>query len=383
MPSQPSIRPADPRFSCGPTRKRPGWEISAVGTGSLGRSHRAPLPKQRLGEAIERAGALLEIPADYRILIAPASDTGAFEAAMWSMLGARGVDVFSWDAFGERWLKDAQNELKLPDLRVFHAPYGTLPDLSQADPARDILFTWNATAAGLKVPHADWISDKREGLTFCDATSAAFAMDLPWDKLDVTTFSWQKCLGGEAQHGMVVLSPRARARLASWRPEWPVPSVLSLFGASDEQSAMFEGSTINTPSLLATEDFLDALRWAAKEGGLCGLIARSRASLAVLESWAEKTPWIELVAEDPAVRSNTSVTLKFAGPDTAGMDEEALRGLVRRMTQLLEREGAALDILPYPKAPPGLRIWCGPTIDADDIAALCPWLDWAYEEARE
>lgn len=382
MPSQPSIRPSDPRFSSGPTRKRPGWEPGALGTGSLGRSHRATLPKQRLGEAIERAGAILEIPADYRIVITPASDTGAFEAAMWCMLGARGVDVFSWDAFGERWLKDAKNQLKLPDLRVFEALYGALPDLSQADPARDTLFTWNATAAGLKVPHADWISDTREGLTFCDATSAAFAMELPWDKLDVTTFSWQKCLGGEAQHGMIVFSPRARERLRDWRPAWPVPGVFSLFDAGDEQSAMFEGSTINTPSLLATEDFLDALRWAAKEGGLSGLVARSQTNLAVLEAWVERTPWIDFVAGDEAVRSNTSVTLKFAGPDMAGMDDEAVRALAKRMAQLLEREGAALDILAYGKAPPGLRIWCGPTIDADDLAALCPWLDWAYEEAR-
>lgn len=382
MPSQPSIRPADPRFSSGPTRKRPGWEPAALGTASLGRSHRASLPKQRLGEAIERAGAILEIPSDYRIVITPASDTGAFEAAMWCMLGARGVDVFSWDAFGERWLKDAKSQLKLADLRVFDAPYGALPDLSQADPARDILFTWNATAAGLKVPNADWISDTREGLTFCDATSAAFAMELPWDKLDVTSFSWQKCLGGEAQHGMLVLSPRARARLKDWRPEWPVPAVFSLFDAGDEQSAMFEGSTINTPSLLAAEDFLDALRWAAREGGLPGLVARSHANLAVLEGWVENTPWVEFVASDPAVRSNTSVTLKFAGPETQALDAEALRALAKRMAQILEREGAALDILAYGKAPPGLRIWCGPTIDADDIAALCPWLDWAYEEAR-
>jgi phosphoserine aminotransferase len=381
MPSQPSIRPSDPRFSSGPTRKRPGWEVSALGTASLGRSHRASLPKQRLGEAIERAGAILQIPADYRILIAPASDTGAFEAAMWCMLGPRGVDVFSWDAFGERWLKDAKGELKLADLRVFEAPYGELPDLSQADPARDTLFTWNATAAGLKVPDADWISETREGLTFCDATSAAFAMKLPWDKLDVTTFSWQKCLGGEAQHGMIVLSPRARERLASWRPQWPVPGIFSLFDAGNEHSAMFEGSTINTPSLLATEDFLDALRWAVKEGGLEGLIARSATNLAVLGEWVEKTSWVDFVATDAATRSNTSVTLKFAG-EAAGLDADGQRALAKRIAQTLEREEAALDILAYGKAPPGLRIWCGPTIDTDDIAALCPWLDWAYAQAR-
>ncbi len=381
MPTKPSIRPADPRFSSGPTRKRPGWEPSALGQTSLGRSHRSGPPKQKLKEAIERAAAILEIPDDYRILITPASDTGAFEAAMWSMAGARGLDIFSWDAFGQRWLLDARDELKLDDLRIFEAPYGVLPDLSKADPARDTVFTWNATAAGLKVPHADWIPEAREGLTFCDATSAAFAMALPWEKLDITTLSWQKCLGGEAQHGMVVLSPAARARLKTYRPAWPVPKVLQLFDAGDDHSAMFEGSTINTPSLLCVEDFLDGLRWAMKEDGLKGLVARSETNLSVLEDWVERTDWVEFVAADPATRSNTSVTLKFAG-EAADLDADGQRALAKAMAQALEREEAAYDILAYAKAPPGLRIWCGPTIDADDVAALCPWLDWAYAQVK-
>lgn len=377
----PSTRPADPRFSCGPTKKRPGWELAMLAAAPVGRTHRGGIPKARLAEALERTAAVLEIPDDYRVIMTPASDTGALEGAMWSMLGAREVDVFACDEFGKRWLTDSEQELKLPGLRTFWADYGTAPDYSKADFSRDVVFTWNATASGVRIADGDWIADDRQGLTICDATSAAFAMDLPWDKLDVTTFSWQKCMGGEAQHGIAVLSPRARQRLREHRPAWPVPRVLQWFEAGADDSKMFEGSTINTPSLLCTEDYIDALKWAVREGGLETLIARTDANFAALAEWVEDSDWIDFLAADPATRSHTSVTLKFSGEALGGKSEEERWAVSRKMAALLDREGAAFDVAPHPKAPAGLRIWCGPTVDEDDVRALGPWLDWAYHSA--
>lgn len=381
MSQKPSTRPADPRFSSGPTKKRPGWELAALSGAPLGRTHRGGIPKARLAEAIERTGAMLEIPDDYRVIITPASDTGAMEGAMWSLLGARGVDVFSCDEFGRRWLIDARDELKLSDLRLFEAPFGVAPDYDEADFSRDVIFTWNATSSGVRIPDGDWIPANREGLTLCDATSAAFAMNLPWDKLDVTTFSWQKCMGGEAQHGIAVLSPRARKRLAEHKPAWPVPRILQWFEAAAEDSKMFEGSTINTPSLLATEDYIDSLKWAMREGGLEGLVARTDANFEALADWVESCDWIDYLTADPATRSHTSITLKFSGKALEGRSEEERWAVSRKMAALLDREGAAFDVAPHPKAPAGLRIWCGPTVDTDDVRALGPWLDWAYHEA--
>lgn len=381
MSQKPSTRPADPRFSSGPTKKRPGWELAALSGAPLGRTHRGGIPKARLAEAIERTGAMLEIPDDYRVIITPASDTGAMEGAMWSLLGARGVDVFSCDEFGRRWLIDARDELKLSDLRLFEAPFGVAPDYDEADFSRDVIFTWNATSSGVRIPDGDWIPADREGLTLCDATSAAFAMNLPWDKLDVTTFSWQKCMGGEAQHGIAVLSPRARKRLAEHKPAWPVPRILQWFEAAAEDSKMFEGSTINTPSLLATEDYIDSLKWAMREGGLEGLVARTDANFEALADWVESCDWIDYLTADPATRSHTSITLKFSGKALEGKSEEERWAVSRKMAALLDREEAAFDVAPHPKAPAGLRIWCGPTVDTDDVRALGPWLDWAYHEA--
>jgi len=380
---KPSNRPNDARFSCGPTKKRPGWELSALAAAPLGRTHRGGTPKARLAEALERTAAILEIPADYKVIITPASDTGAMEGAMWSMLGGRGVDVLACDEFGGRWLIDARDELKPEGLSIHHAPYGQAPDYSKVNFKNDVVFTWNATAAGVRLADGDWIADDREGLTICDATSAAFAMDLPWDKLDVTTFSWQKCMGGEAQHGIAILSPRARLRLREYRPSWPVPRILQLFEAGEDTAAIYEGSTINTPSLLCTEDYLDSLKWAAKEGGVSTLIERTNANFEALAAWVEKTDWIDFLAEDPATRSTTSVTLKFSGAELADKTEAERWTVSRRMGVLLDREEAAFDVIPHPKAPAGLRIWCGPTVDADDLTALGPWLDWAYHTALE
>lgn len=379
--TKPTLRPADPRFSSGPTKKRPGWEPAALAHAPLGRAHRGGIPKQRLTEAMERTAALLEIPEDYTVAILPASDTGALEAALWSMIGARGVDVFSCDEFGRRWTLDLRDELKPKGLSTYEAPFGEAPDYAKADFANnDVVFTWNATSAGVRVPDGHWIPDDRAGLTICDATSAAFAMDLPWEKLDVTTFSWQKCMGGEAQHGMAVFSPRARERLRSYRPSWPVPRILQIFECGDENAKIYEGSTINTPSLLATEDYLDALKWAAKIGGLSALIARTNENFEVLSRWIDSSRWVDWLAVDPQTRSTTSVTLKFSSPELADKPESERWEVSNAMAKLLEREGAAFDVKPHVKAPAGLRIWCGPTVDADDLAALGPWLDWAYDE---
>ncbi|HZS82340.1 MAG TPA: phosphoserine transaminase [Stellaceae bacterium] len=376
----PSLRPRRPLFSSGPCAKRPGWSPEALAPACLGRSHRAAAGKAKLREVIDRSRAILGIPADYRIAIVPASDTGAVEMALWSLLGARGVDVLAWESFGEGWASDIVKQLKLQDVRLFRAEYGQLPDLAQVSPNRDVVFTWNGTTSGVRVPDGAWIAASRTGLTICDATSAAFAMNLPWEKLDVVTWSWQKALGGEAAHGMLVLSPHAVERLESWTPPWPLPKIFRLTAKGRLNEALFEGETINTPSLLCVEDALDGLRWAAAIGGLPELIRRAEANAALIAEWVERTPWIRFLAEAPATRSCTSVCLAFAEPAFAALPREAQAAFVKRFAGLLEKEGVAFDIASYREAPPGLRIWTGATVERDDIAALLPWLDWAYAE---
>jgi phosphoserine aminotransferase len=378
---RPTDKPARPFFSSGPCAKPPGWGPEHLPHGSLGRSHRSKLGKARLGHAIELSRKLLRLPRTHRIGIVPASDTGAVEMAMWSLLGARPVTMLSFDSFGEGWVSDAVKQLKL-DAAVLRAPYGELPDLGAVDPASDVVFTWNGTTSGARVPHGAWISDAREGLTICDATSAVFAVDLPWDKLDVTTFSWQKVLGGEGGHGMLILGPRAVERLESYTPPWPLPKIFRLTKGGKLIEGIFQGETINTPSMLALEDYLYALEWAQGQGGLHALIARADANADALDAWVEATPWIEHLAADPAIRSNTSVCLRFAPAAVPGLDADAQMAIVKKMAALLEAEGAAYDIASYRDAPPGLRIWCGATVDTADIEALGPWLDWAWHEAR-
>ena len=372
MTDLPAARPRAPFFSSGPCAKRPGWSLQNLKTDSLGRSHRAKIGKSRLKDAIERTRAILGVPATHRIGIVPASDTGAYEMAMWSLLGARPVTAIAWESFGEGWVTDAVKQLKL-NPTVVKAEYGVLPDLSAVDPASDVLFTWNGTTSGVRVPDADWISDTREGLTLCDATSAAFAQDLPFDKLDVVTFSWQKVLGGEGAHGILILSPRAVERLESYSPAWPLPKIFRLTKGGKLIEGIFEGETINTPSMLAVEDYLDALRWAEEIGGLKGLHGRADANAAALNAWVDRTPWASNLAVDPATRSNTSVCIRIDGPAE----------LPKAMASLLEKEGVAFDINGYREAPPSLRIWCGATVDTADIEALIPWLDWAYATAKE
>ena len=367
----PRTRPANGCFSSGPCAKRPGWSLQGLADAALGRSHRSPAGKAKLAEVIDRSRALLGIPADYRIGIVPASDTGAVELALWSLLGPRGVDVLAWESFGETWANDISAELKLCDVRLFEAPYGHLPDLSQASPERDIVFAWNGTTSGVRVADASWIADDREGLTICDATSAAFAMVLPWDKLDVTTWSWQKALGGEAQHGMIALSPRAVERLESHRPWWPVPKIFRLTQNGRLSEGIFKGETINTPSLLAVEDHLDALKWAERIGGLPALIARAEANLAAIEAWVARSPWVAFLATKKAERSCTSVCLKVV--------DEAVAP--KKLAAVLEAERVAFDIDAYRHAPPGLRIWAGATVETSDLHALFPWLDWARARA--
>ena len=369
---KPTLKPAIPNFSSGPCAKRPGYALSALPTDVLGRSHRSSLGKARLARSIAETRRILGVPADYRIGIVPASDTGAFEMAMWSMLGARPVDVFTWESFGDGWASDIAKQLKLKDARLFSAPYGELPDLSQANPDHDVVFTWNGTTSGVKVPDGDWISDARSGLTLCDATSAAFAMQLPWSKLDVVTFSWQKVLGGEAAHGMLVLSPRAVARLESYVPPWPLPKIFRLTKGGKLLEEVFEGSTINTPSMLANEDYLDALAWADSIGGLDGLIRRSEQNLALFEGFVATHPWIRFLAKDKATRSNTSVCLSL----------DLTPEQVKKLVKLLEQEGVALDCGSYKDAPAGLRFWCGATVQASDIERVLPWLEWAYHEVK-
>ena len=378
---RPAIRPARPHFSSGPCAKPPGWGPEHLALGSLGRSHRSKLGKARLAYAIELTRRVLRVPDGYRIGIVPASDTGAMEMAMWSLLGARPVTLLAWESFGEGWVTDVVKQLKL-DPFVVKAPYGQLPDLQSVDPTSDIIFTWNGTTSGVRVPDGGWIAADRAGLTIADATSAAFAMDLPWDKIDVATFSWQKVLGGEGGHGMLVLSPRAVERLESHVPLWPLPKIFRLTKDGKLIEGIFQGETINTPSMLAVEDYVHSLEWALSLGGLSALIARADANAAAVGGWVGRTDWIDHLAGDPASRSNTSVCLKFADGALPGLDEEAQRALVKAMAALLEAENAAYDVASYRDAPPGLRIWCGATVETSDIEAMLPWLDWAFHEAR-
>jgi phosphoserine aminotransferase len=378
----PAVRPARPFFSSGPCAKRPGWTPEALSKAVLGRSHRSKLGKARLKDAIDRTRAVLGVPADYRIAIVPASDTGAVEMALWSLLGPKPVDALAWESFGEDWITDVVKQLKIKDSRVIKAPYGLLPDFGETNPNHDIVFLWNGTTAGVRVPNGDWISDNREGLTICDATSAAFAMDLPWPKLDVVTFSWQKALGGEAAHGMLILSPKAVARLESYSPPWPMPKIFRMTKSGKLVEGLFEGETINTPSMLCVEDYLDALSWAESVGGLKGLIARADANLAALEMWVAKTDWVDFLAVDPQARSNTSVCLKVVDPWFTALDAEKQAEVAKKIASLLEKEGVALDVAGYRAAPPGLRIWCGATIETSDLEKLTPWLDWAYAQVK-
>jgi len=378
---RPAQKPARPYFSSGPCAKPPGWGPEHLALGSLGRSHRSRVGKARLGHAIELTRKVLRIPAAHRIGIVPASDTGAVEMALWSLLGPRPVTLLAWESFGEGWVTDVVEQLKL-DAAVIKAPYGELPNLSTVDPASDVVFTWNGTTSGVRVPNGDWIADDRTGLTIADATSAAFAQDLPWEKIDVATFSWQKVLGGEGGHGMLVLGPRAVERLENHVPAWPLPKIFRMTKSGKLIEGIFKGQTINTPSMLAVEDYIFALEWAQGLGGLSALIARADANAAALDEWVEATPWIEHLAADPASRSNTSVCLKFAAQAVRGLDEDGQSALVKEMAILLETEGAAFDLAGYRDAPPGLRIWCGATVETDDIRALGPWLDWAFHQAR-
>ncbi|HEY2071195.1 MAG TPA: phosphoserine transaminase [Rhizomicrobium sp.] len=380
MTSHPAVRPARPFFSSGPCAKRPGWTPDALNGALLGRSHRSKPGKAKLKEAIDRTRAILGIPEGYRVGIVPASDTGAMEMAMWSLLGPLPVDCFAWESFGEDWVTDTVKQLKLK-AEVRKAAYGELPKLETAK-AHDSIFTWNGTTSGVRVPNADWIAHDREGVTICDATSAAFAMDLPWDKLDVVTFSWQKVLGGEAAHGMLVLSPNAVKRLESYSPPWPLPKIFRLTKGGKLNEAIFEGETINTPSMLALEDYLDTLKWAEGIGGLKGLIGRVQSNYGALARWVKETAWIDFLAEDESYRSPTSVCLKITDPAFTALDEEARHGLVKKLTGLLEKEGVALDTAGHRNAPPGLRIWCGATVERADIEALGPWLEWAWNAVK-
>jgi phosphoserine aminotransferase len=377
--AKPAVRPADPRFSSGPTKKRPGWSTDALKDAALGRSHRSKLGKGKLKEAIDRTRALLEVPADFKIAIVPASDTGAVEMAMWSMLGPRPIDVFAWESFGEEWITDAKEQLKLPEMQLHVGrPYGALPDFSKARKNADIIFTQNGTTSGAKIPNFDWIAADREGITINDATSAAFAQPIDWAKCDVTTYSWQKVMGGEAAHGMIILSPRAVARLESFTPERPLPKIFRMTKKGKLDAELFEGATINTPSLLATEDYIDTLKWGESIGGLKALHARVNANAKVLADWVARTDWVDFLAADPATRSNTGVCLKVVDTRVTSLNDEAQAEFAKKLAALLEKEGVALDAASYRSAPPGLRIWCGATIEASDLEALTPWLDWAF-----
>lgn len=380
-PEKPISRPVRPSFSSGPCAKPPGWAPDHLALGSLGRSHRSKLGKARLAHALELTRKVLRVPASHRIGIVPGSDTGAVEMAMWSMLGVRPTTLLAWESFGEGWVTDAVKQLKL-DATVIKAPYGEIPDLAQVDQASDVVFTWNGTTSGARVPNGDWISDEREGLMIADATSACFAQDIPFDKLDVVTFSWQKVLGGEGGHGVLILGPRAVERLESYTPDRPLPKIFRMTKGGKLIEGIFQGETINTPSMLAVEDYIFALEWAQGLGGLSALIARCDANAAALDSWVQATPWIEHLVADPAIRSNTSVCLKFAANAVPGLDADAQLALVKKMASLLEAEGAAYDVAGYRDAPPGIRIWCGATIEREDIEALGPWLDWAFHQAR-
>jgi phosphoserine aminotransferase len=379
---RPAAKPANPCFSSGPTAKWPGFSPKILSTAVLGRSHRAKPGKERLLAAIEGTRRVLGVPADYRIGIVPASDTGAVEMALWSLLGARGVDVLAWESFGAGWVTDITKHLRLKDVRVLEAPYGQISDLGAADFSRDVVFTWNGTTSGVRVPDGDWIDADREGLTICDATSAAFAQRLPYDKLVVVTFSWQKVLGGEAAHGMLILSPRAVARLESHVPAWPMPKLFRMTKGGKLNEGIFKGETINTPSMLCVEDYLGALAWAESIGGLDALIARADRNKAAIDAWVERTGWVDFLAADPATRSNTSICLRVVDPEIAGLSGEAQAAFAKSLAAMLEAEGAAYDIGGYRDAPPGLRIWCGGTVESADVEALLPWLDWAFASAK-
>ncbi len=378
----PQVRPQNPRFSSGPCAKRPGWELAALNGASLGRSHRAAEGKAKLQQAIDLTRTVLQVPDNYRIGIVPASDTGAFEMAMWSLLGARPVTMLAWESFGSGWVSDVVNQLQLKDVTSLSAEYGQLPDLDKVDFASDVCFTWNGTTSGVRVPDGDFISTDRQGLTLCDATSAAFAQDLPFDKLDVTTFSWQKVLGGEGGHGVIILSPRAVERLENYTPSWPLPKIFRLTKDGKLIEGIFSGATINTPSMLCVEDYIDALNWGRSLGGLEALRALADTNFAVLANWVSQTPWVEFLAEAPQTRSNTSVCLKIVDSDIATQDDAAQNAFVKRFTKLLDDEAVAFDIGGYRDAPPGLRIWTGATVEASDLEALTPWLDWAFATAK-
>ncbi len=378
----PELRPHNPKFSSGPCTKRPGWELNALKNASLGRSHRATEGKAKLKHAIDLTRSVLQVPHDYRIGIVPASDTGAFEMAMWTMLGQRPLTMLAWESFGAGWIDDVTKQLKLENVTSIVADYGTLPDLSQVDFDHDVCFTWNGTTSGVRVVDGEFIPANREGLTLCDATSAAFAQKLEFDKLDVVTFSWQKVLGGEAAHGVLILSPRAVERLETYSPPWPLPKIFRLTKAGKLLEGIFTGATINTPSMLCVEDYIDALNWAESLGGLDGLIKRADDNFGVIDEWVQKTEWIDFLAVEPATRSNTSICLKIIDPEITALDADAQNAFVKSMTKLLEDEAVAFDIGAYRDAPPGLRIWAGATVQRSDLIALTPWLDWAFAKTK-
>ena len=381
--AMPAVRPSVPHFSSGPCAKRPGWSPQSLTGAFLGRSHRSKPGKAKLKRAIELTREVLEVPADYKIGIVPASDTGAVEMALWSLLGPRPVTLLAWESFGEGWVTDVVKELKLKDVTTLKAGYGALPDLSKVDPASDVVFTWNGTTSGVRVPNADWIAADRSGLTICDATSAAFAQPLEWSKLDVVTFSWQKALGGEAAHGMLILSPRAVARLESYTPPWPLPKIFRMTKGGKLIDGIFQGETINTPSMLCVEDYLDALEWAKSAGGLSALRARADGNARVISEWVSRAKWIDFLAGDPSIRSNTSVCLKVVDPAITRLAPDAQAAFVKSIAAALDKEGVAFDIDAYRDAPPGLRIWCGSTVERADVEALTLWLDWAYAKAKD
>jgi len=379
---KPGMRPVTPHFSSGPCAKRPGWSLQTLTDAVLGRSHRSKAGRAKLKRAIDLTREVLEVPADYRIGIVPASDTGAVELALWSLLGARPVTMLAWESFGEGWVTDVEKQLKLKGVTVIKAPYGELPDLDKVDFSNDVVFTWNGTTSGVRVPNGEWIASKRQGLTICDATSAAFAQRLDWPKLDVVTFSWQKALGGEGAHGMLVLSPRAVERLETYKPAWPLPKIFRLTKGGNLNEGVFAGETINTPSMLCVEDYLDALQWAKSLGGLSATVARSDANAKALSDWVAVTSWVGHLARNPNERSNTSVCLKVVDPAVVRLSDDDQAAFAKTLAGLLEKEGVAYDIAYYRDAPPGLRIWCGATVEHSDIQALTPWLDWAFAEAK-
>jgi phosphoserine aminotransferase len=383
MMPMPGVRPRVPHFSSGPCAKRPGWSLQALSGAFVGRSHRSKPGKAKLKRAIDLTREVLQVPADYRVGIVPASDTGAVEMALWSLLGPRPVTMLAWESFGEGWVTDVAKQLKIKNVSVLKGDYGELPNLSKVDPESDIVFTWNGTTSGVRVPNADWIAADRGGLTICDATSAAFAQALDWPKLDVCTFSWQKALGGEAAHGMLILSPRAVARLESYTPPWPLPKIFRLTKGGALIEGIFQGETINTPSMLCVEDYLDTLEWAKATGGLAALRARADANAGVIAEWVARTNWADFLARDPTLRSNTSVCLKFVDPAVSRLSRDQQAAFAKTIAAVLEDEGVAYDIAAYRDAPPGLRIWCGSTVERSDLEALTPWLDWAYAKAKD